>query len=120
MLHNTSRAPPGSLSGGRSTIAEKSQRSRGIMWLAMGHLVHLWRSPDGAKRNPGPAERPATMATISSISPHRGARPVGYERGEGGADLVPESRSGRQVVAEHRADAEQAGRHGGRIAPRLR
>jgi hypothetical protein len=25
------RAPPGSLSGGRSTIAEKSQRSRGII-----------------------------------------------------------------------------------------
>ena len=33
--HTTSRAPPGSFRGGRSTIAEKSQRSRGIMGLVM-------------------------------------------------------------------------------------
>src|SRR5437870_5558535 len=30
MVQNTSRAPPGSLSGARSTIAEQSQRSHGI------------------------------------------------------------------------------------------
>src|SRR5204863_8411667 len=35
MVQKASRAPPGSLSGGRSTIAEYSQRSRGIMWLAI-------------------------------------------------------------------------------------
>jgi hypothetical protein len=31
MVQNTSRAFPGSFSGGRSTIAENSARSRGIM-----------------------------------------------------------------------------------------
>ena len=35
MVQKTSRAPPGSFSGGRSTIAEKSQRSRGSMELFM-------------------------------------------------------------------------------------
>src|SRR4029450_11263576 len=35
MVQNTMRALPGSLSGGRSTIAEYSARSRGIMGLAM-------------------------------------------------------------------------------------
>src|SRR5579862_9880033 len=34
MLQKTTRAPPGSLSGGRSTIAEKSQRSRGSIGFA--------------------------------------------------------------------------------------
>src|SRR6266542_991343 len=38
MVQNTSRASPGSFSGARSTIAEKSQRSRGSMGLAMGSL----------------------------------------------------------------------------------
>jgi hypothetical protein len=33
------RAPPGSLSGGRSTMAEKSQRSRGSMGLDIGVSV---------------------------------------------------------------------------------
>src|SRR6185503_20886830 len=35
MVQNTMRALPGSLSGGRSTIAEYSERSRGIIGLAM-------------------------------------------------------------------------------------
>ncbi len=36
MLQNATRAPPGNLSGSRSTIAEKSQRSRGSMGLVIG------------------------------------------------------------------------------------
>src|SRR5216684_2296704 len=36
MVQNTSRASPGSLSGGRSTIAENSQRWRGSMAVVMG------------------------------------------------------------------------------------
>src|SRR6187455_1169260 len=35
MVQNTMRALPGSFSGGRSTIAEYSDRSRGIMGLGM-------------------------------------------------------------------------------------
>src|SRR5215204_3057234 len=39
MVQNTSLAPPGSLSGDRSTIAEKSERSRGSMDPAMRLLM---------------------------------------------------------------------------------
>src|ERR1700730_4781207 len=54
MVQNTSRAPPGSLSGGRSTIAEYSQRSRGIMWFAIAGAsgaLEVWRLAAEAQRH---------------------------------------------------------------------
>src|SRR4029078_7952311 len=38
MVQNTMRACPGNLSGGQSTIAEYSERSRGIIGLAMTYV----------------------------------------------------------------------------------
>src|SRR5712692_11569386 len=65
MLQNATRAPPGSLSGSRSTIAEKSQRSRGNMGLVIGvsllfagmigrcaAMIHLERRTDSGRRSP--------------------------------------------------------------------
>src|SRR5262245_20339629 len=48
MVQNTSRALPGSFNGGRSTIAEKSQRSRGSMamgWFSLFDYPHSTLSP---------------------------------------------------------------------------
>src|SRR5579875_176888 len=39
IVHTATRAPPGSLSGGRSTIAEYGARSRGITAAAPGHAA---------------------------------------------------------------------------------
>jgi altronate dehydratase len=44
MVQNTSRASPGNLSGGRSTIAEKSQRSRGSIGVVVMEWALLLRS----------------------------------------------------------------------------
>src|SRR5262245_34792889 len=41
MVQNTMRALPGSLSGGRSTIAEYSARSRGIIGLAIRECLSI-------------------------------------------------------------------------------
>src|ERR1700704_4827860 len=51
MVQNASLASPGSLSGGRSTIAEKSQRSRGIMEVDVVVMGRSLRSPATIKRN---------------------------------------------------------------------
>ena len=40
MVQTTTRAPPGSLSGGRSTMAEKGTRSRGCM-AGLGSVLSL-------------------------------------------------------------------------------
>src|SRR5256885_2324206 len=59
MVQNTMRASPGSFSGGRSMIAEYSQRSRGSIGeigMAIGAPVHwlLWHDKARARRVPLP------------------------------------------------------------------
>src|SRR5262245_24769792 len=51
MVQNTIRALPGSFSGGRSTIAEKSQRSRGSMAMAFSSIVLLYLLTFGAQES---------------------------------------------------------------------
>src|SRR5690349_21114620 len=94
MVQNTSRVPPGSLSGGRSTIAEYSQRSRGIMWLVIAG------SPSRAleiRRFPAEAERHDLL--------------VAHDLPERGADDA--QRPLMEIRAVHRVDA--VGDHHGRI-----
>src|SRR6266511_209542 len=80
MLQNTIRAPPGSLSGLRSTIAEKSQRSRGSMGLVMG--VSL--------RCAGMIGRCAATIPVPAVPRLRCARDTGHR-----CDIFAERRSGR-------------------------
>src|SRR5581483_11033995 len=60
MVHTASRAPPGSRSGGRSTMAENSQRSRGsmgvVMWASRQFPFHSW-ADDRGQRDGDPPSR---------------------------------------------------------------
>src|SRR5215472_1424294 len=64
MLQNTMRALPGSRSGGRSTMAEKSLRSRG----SMGSVIYYLRGPNahdtGGRRNDPAASWPFARQRI--------------------------------------------------------
>ena len=71
---NATRAPPGSFSGGRSTIAEKSQRSRGNMEGDVVVMGQSLRYPATIKRNRLAIHRGHAMsssATSSRPSPPR-------------------------------------------------
>src|SRR5262249_31182904 len=92
MVQNTSRARPGSFNGGRSTIAEYSQRSRGIMWL----VIVLSSSALEMRRLVAEAERHDLVGA--------------HHLGKRGADDA--QRPFVEIRAVHRVDA--VGHHDGR------
>src|SRR5262245_30559380 len=74
MVQNTSRASPGSLSGGRSTMAEYSQRSRGSMGdvVVMGSTLHSVAAHDRTRpgRDLPEASRLGPVRHIRGLAAH--------------------------------------------------
>src|SRR5215813_11882292 len=76
MLQNTMRALPGSRSGGRSTMAEKSQRSRGSMGSVIYYLRGRNAHDTGGRRNDPAASWPFACQRLAR---HRVPAPAGLE-----------------------------------------
>src|SRR5947207_1874424 len=108
MVQNTMRASPGSFSGGRSTIAEKSQRSRGSMGVVID-----WRS---IALSPMIGPRAATIHCAACVGcGATSLRPAGERRAAmlpqnvgGGAGMEPAERSALAAAEDHSSWGHEA------------
>src|SRR2546429_10032389 len=106
MVQNTSRAPPGSLSGGRSTIAEYSQRSRGIMCVIAASSGAL-----EARRFSSEAERHDLFRAqhLAERGGDDAQRPSMEIRAIHGVDAVGDDNDRIVATARRRRGSEHAG-----------
>src|SRR6516225_11935208 len=70
MVHTTMRAPPGSFSGGRSTMAEYSQRSRGIIGPVMSGTLFDWLQKQGSGGAGGSISRNEHLQSHHGVRVH--------------------------------------------------